>query len=666
MMHPYIISPDPSSPPQTPDEIAISILNYLPTPTWIEDFSAVKRLFNQIKESGVQDFRAYFESHLEDVVACAGLVKIVAINDAVLKSLQVLSQDEVPHQLTQHFNDQSWPAFREELIALAEGQLHFESEINVRNLNEGERVFLIYLSVPPAYADTLERVVVSFANLTNRKQAENLLLESEERHRALFENSPVGIAVAQNGYHLYANPAYIRMFGFEDLADIVGMLLADRVVEEARELFTERNRQREQGLAVESRYELLALQKDGTIFPVELDITTINQENGLATLLFVQDITVRKRAEETEREQRLLAEGLRDISAAMNRRLDEDQILDSILDNVGKVLANDAVDILLINDKDEVHVVRQMGYANRSDINPPRSVFLIKDIPNFTRMLLTGQPVIVPDVRTHPDWVPTNEMDWVRSYAGIPIRQAGSVVGFISMNSTSPNFYQSEHFERLAAIADQVAIAFTNAHLVEELRQANVRLKAQLSQIEKLQGELREQAIRDPLTGLFNRRYLLETLTREIDRARRENWPVSVIVIDIDLFKKVNDAYGHKGGDLVLVALGDLLKNNTRVADIACRYGGEEFVIVMPKAYPLVAFERAEQIRIKFEMLRVPYEDVELNATISLGIAVFPLNGTGDDEVLIRADRALYQAKQAGRNRSILYQNSAMTSPFRK
>jgi diguanylate cyclase (GGDEF)-like protein len=188
----------------------------------------------------------------------------------------------------------------------------------------------------------------------------------------------------------------------------------------------------------------------------------------------------------------------------------------------------------------------------------------------------------------------------------------------------------------------------------EALRQANNLLQTQLDEIKALQAQLREQAIRDPLTQLFNRRYLQETLERELASAKREGYALAVILLDIDHFKQINDAHGHHAGDLMLQALADLLRNNTRQMDVACRYGGEEFVVIMPGAPRDAAYVRVEQLRVAFERLRVQDGTLALQATISLGIAVFPQHGATSDELLRAADDALYAAKAAGRNRAVV------------
>ncbi len=191
----------------------------------------------------------------------------------------------------------------------------------------------------------------------------------------------------------------------------------------------------------------------------------------------------------------------------------------------------------------------------------------------------------------------------------------------------------------------------TERKVVEQkLRHANRRLQSQLIEIGILQSQLREQAIRDPLTDLFNRRYLEETLDRELARAAREKYPVCIVMIDIDRFKQVNDTYGHEAGDVMLKSMAGVLANHSRRGDFACRYGGEEFVIVMPNIHGVVAFERAETLRQTLNLLRVAYGRYTLSATFSMGIACFPAHGDTRDSLLRAADRAMYAAKEAGRD----------------
>jgi diguanylate cyclase (GGDEF)-like protein len=159
-------------------------------------------------------------------------------------------------------------------------------------------------------------------------------------------------------------------------------------------------------------------------------------------------------------------------------------------------------------------------------------------------------------------------------------------------------------------------------------------------------------SMRDPLTGLYNRRYLEETMARELPRARRLGESTGVIVIDLDHFKRLNDTFGHDAGDYVLERTGDLLRAATRNSDIACRFGGEEFAVILPGATLQIARNRAEAIRSALEALKLDFGGLPLGAlTLSAGVAALSPHGPGWTEAVHQADRALYAAKQAGRNR---------------
>jgi diguanylate cyclase (GGDEF)-like protein/PAS domain S-box-containing protein len=169
----------------------------------------------------------------------------------------------------------------------------------------------------------------------------------------------------------------------------------------------------------------------------------------------------------------------------------------------------------------------------------------------------------------------------------------------------------------------------------------------------ELQAQLRDQATLDPLTGLFNRRYLDETSERELIRAKRSGQQIGFVMCDLDLFKAVNDAYGHLIGDEVLRVFADLLKRNTRGSDIACRYGGEEFLLLLPEVTPDLAYQRAEQLRTALEATLITSGTTVIHVTASFGVATFPEHGSTIDELIRAADEALYIAKNAGRNRVV-------------
>jgi diguanylate cyclase (GGDEF)-like protein len=176
----------------------------------------------------------------------------------------------------------------------------------------------------------------------------------------------------------------------------------------------------------------------------------------------------------------------------------------------------------------------------------------------------------------------------------------------------------------------------------------------------RLRESLRYQAIRDQLTGLFNRRYLLETLERELLRAAARNQCLTVAMVDIDHFKKFNDIFGHAAGDAVLAKLGTTMREWTRGEDIVARYGGEEFAIVLPDLPAELAFERLESLRKTIGSITIEYHSQLLPPlTISAGIAAYPLHAVDRDALIDIADQALYRSKQDGRNRVIVAPDTA-------
>jgi len=183
------------------------------------------------------------------------------------------------------------------------------------------------------------------------------------------------------------------------------------------------------------------------------------------------------------------------------------------------------------------------------------------------------------------------------------------------------------------------------------LHSANVELERRVIEINALQALLQEQAIRDPLSGLYNRRYLDETLDRELFKAQREGYPISIVMGDIDHFKNLNDTYGHQAGDAVIRLLSGLLRDHARASDILCRFGGEEFLLVMPGIGIDIAHDRVDQWRALFAQQRVSFGMFELSATVSFGISAYPTHGKTADRLIAVADEALYLAKANGRNR---------------
>ncbi len=229
------------------------------------------------------------------------------------------------------------------------------------------------------------------------------------------------------------------------------------------------------------------------------------------------------------------------------------------------------------------------------------------------------------------------------SYLCIPLAAQGEMLGLLYVEqptrflnpSTARSDDGTEALARQAsAVARRIALVLTNLRLRETLR---------------------HQSVRDPLTGLFNRRFMEESLERELLRGDRNGQPVALIMLDIDHFKQFNDTFGHQAGDALLREMGDFLSQRTRGQDVACRFGGEEFVLILAGASMDVACQRAQLLREELKQLTVQHAGQALGKiTVSAGVSAFPDHGATADELVRAADRALYRAKAEGRDRVVV------------
>lgn len=184
-----------------------------------------------------------------------------------------------------------------------------------------------------------------------------------------------------------------------------------------------------------------------------------------------------------------------------------------------------------------------------------------------------------------------------------------------------------------------------------QLRHSQQSLQQRLAEIENLQSQLSEQANRDPLTGLYNRRFLDTSLARELPGAERSKQALSLLMLDIDHFKSINDSFGHSAGDEMLRQTAQLLLSLCRKSDLCCRYGGEEFLLLMPQTSLAQAQLHAEKIRMAMQNQQVRYGTHDIRATVSIGLASYPGAAASCDALINSADQALYAAKRGGRNR---------------
>ena len=215
----------------------------------------------------------------------------------------------------------------------------------------------------------------------------------------------------------------------------------------------------------------------------------------------------------------------------------------------------------------------------------------------------------------------------------VPLAAQGETLGMLHANAPRRGGEDDQDADVLVLMAEQLSMAMANLRLRETLR---------------------VQSLRDPLTGLFNRRYLEENLQRELQRCERQSLPLSLLMIDIDHFKQFNDQHGHAAGDAVLAHVGRTLQSLVRNEDLACRYGGEEFTVVLPEADATIALQRAEDIRSAVASTTILHMRKTLGpVTMSIGVATFPHDGTTPELLFEVADSSLYRAKAEGRNRVV-------------
>ena len=248
--------------------------------------------------------------------------------------------------------------------------------------------------------------------------------------------------------------------------------------------------------------------------------------------------------------------------------------------------------------------------------------------------LRRGQPYLVEDSRNAPACRHLGEHPDGHAYLCLPMMAQGSTIGLLHVAFAAPpgeTLATQAWREHARLVAEQLALALANL---------------------KLRDALREQSIRDVLTGVYNRRFLEESLARELARAEREQYPLAALMMDVDHFKRFNDQHGHEAGDAVLRALGGALRESVRAGDIACRFGGEEFTVVLPRTEAAQAREWAERLMRRVRSMAVKSGSQALpGVTISVGLAMFPGESTNAETLLQAADLALYAAKRAGRDR---------------
>jgi diguanylate cyclase (GGDEF)-like protein len=356
--------------------------------------------------------------------------------------------------------------------------------------------------------------------------------------------------------------------------------------------------------------------------PEEISIS--EQAAGLIALTLEKFDAIeeaRKRAEE--------AEMLRKAGAAVAATLHSEEAINRILEQLSMVIPYDSASVQLLQ-KNELVIVGGRGLVNLEELLGLR-LSIPGDNPNSV-VIQTGKPYIVDDVNVYSSFK-EGPLRHIRSWLGIPLIVHGQIIGLLTIYSAQLNYFKANHVKTATTFADHVAIALENARLFEEVQNL---------------------ALTDALTGLYNRRGLFEIGHIEFTRTHRLERPFSLIMIDIDHFKLVNDEYGHPVGDQVLQFLASELQSKVRGSDIVGRYGGEEFAIFLSDSDGKSAMRLANRLRATIEKTPFFVGESQIKITISLGVAESNENSPNLETLVARADQALYVAKHKGRNRVIL------------
>ena len=342
-----------------------------------------------------------------------------------------------------------------------------------------------------------------------------------------------------------------------------------------------------------------------------------------------RDITALKESEQKlsealreSRKKALELETLQAAGKAVTSVLDLKQSVEIILEQVVKVVPYTYASVQLLKGNDLYFV----GTRGWEDIAPP-TIPADSETPN-SRVIMEGKALLVHDLTEKSHMEAASLHKQISSWIGVPLIQGEKTLGLISCNLTGPGRFDKDNLRQAAGFADFMAIAINNARQHEQIY---------------------KMATIDPLTGVHNRRWFYENGSHLVHQAERYDWPLTVMMLDLDDFKKVNDQYGHEMGDIVLNESARIFQEGIRKSDMLCRYGGEEFCILLPQTDLLTARSIAERILIQVRELKIP--GLEVRQTVSIGMANrISRRNMNLEKLIALADEALYRAKDRGKD----------------
>jgi diguanylate cyclase (GGDEF)-like protein/PAS domain S-box-containing protein len=516
---------------------------------------------------------------------------------------------------------------------------------------------VVALRISPAPPDILTKIgflmlVVSATGLivgsavTERRRVGEELSERTTFLNSLVENSPFAIVVQDlSGTVELCNDAFATLYGYK-IPEVVGRNLVELIVppeqhKESRQLISRVN-------SGEEAHQTLSRQrKDGQMIDVETHaIPMLHRGRVSGAYIIYKDISLQVRAATAAAEH---ARSLNQLVDELKTRSNEM----TLLNEMGSLLQSSVA-------AEEIFAVVGASSKKIFTNSHAGALFLFKSSRNVLELATSWgdedhiEKQFVPGAcwslrRGQPHWSESAH-EAVRcthlteftpgKYLCVSLIAQGDTLGVLQLGYPPPTVDNARKFDESSeqrlgmAAASQMALSLASLRLRESLR---------------------DQSIRDPLTGLFNRRFMQECLDREMLRVTRKNRSLAVIFIDVDHFKRFNDMFGHEAGDHILRSLGDLFKSHFRGDDVICRYGGEEFAIILPESNAQDAATRAEILRQAAKELKLMHHGITLNSvTISAGIAGYPEHTSTASELLSTADACLYEAKRKGRDRIII------------
>ena len=474
-----------------------------------------------------------------------------------------------------------------------------------------------------------------FRDITERKRAEEELKASEAKYRRLAEDINDGYMVTKGGKVVFANAKMAQIVGYK-LEELIGADAAKLIPPESAPYTQETQRRVQRRRRVRERLEGPLLNKDGERVPVEVSLKVTDYGGEPALSHIVRDITERKQAEEEHQRYTKRVEALHAIAATVSQTLDLDQMLNGALDKVIEAMEADAAMIYTVDEVARDIVLK--AYKGLSDEFVASIGRIRAEEEEVERMMGWKEPTAAFDrLYNEPNLTKIREAgakEGVQSSTTVGLWFKGILLGSLTVACRHPHECTDEDLELLQAIASEIAVGMENARLF---------------------AEVSHSASTDGLTGLYNHRHFQERLEEEVARVHRFAGECSVIMLDLDHFKIYNDLFGHVAGDEVLKRLGQVLRDHTRQIDIACRYGGEEFVIILPHTGSSEAYQAAERLRQAIEQaFSQEVASTSANLTVSLGIASYPIDGLSREALIRGADFAMREAKQRGRNQTCL------------